>query len=157
MSWLHWSSKLAWVHSVIHERKTPLGQTKMAGAPYIVAPLLLPPGVKPMRGKALKDWRLELIFKPADLPTPQWRRHMRAIFGLPLCGVRRETPNPKNPLPQSVDGWWWHGGCWTSAELAMGIAEIPVSLGQHLGSQLSVWLESAAAGRPLERPIGAQP
>ena len=147
---LHWSEKVARVNAAISARKT-IGPTKLASVPYVVEPLLLAPRGIPLRGPAVKDWRIELLFKPADLPTPARRKRMREVFGEPVCGIRRETQNPNNPLARSVDGWWWHGGCWMSAELAEASLPPSFGLGPILGAQLSVWLESAAERAALVR------
>lgn len=63
---MHWSERLEKVRAAIAERAT-LGEIKLASLPYVVAPLLLRPREKPLRGKPVNDWRLELLYKPAAL------------------------------------------------------------------------------------------
>ncbi len=157
--------KRARVLAAITSRLAPFGRVRLAYAPMSVMVLLVPPKLKPLRGVAEKDWRLELLVAPNERPTPKWRRYMNDRFGVKLCGLYRTTPNPTNPLPVSVEGWWWHAGCWLSAQLANGVelgrSEKPVtpwSNAYHLeraritpteARRWSVWLEAKAAGIAL--------
>lgn len=143
------------VFNAISTRITPFGRVRAAWAQVTVLPLLVPPKLKPLRGQRANDWRLELLVAPTLIPTPQRRRYMIANFGRKLCGIYRETPNPNNPLPCSVEGWWWHAGVFTSCELAAGItfnAGTTARLSETECRRWSIWLEAKAAGIELGAP-----
>lgn len=160
------TAKLERVQKAQATRATPFGRIRLAWAPLTAIPLIVPPKVQPLRGKRVNDWRIELLLTPNEKPTPKWRRFMRDRFGQALCGLYRTTPNPFNPLPQSVEGWWWHGGVWTACELGdgirmgndfkdspIGLPRLSLSVSQLSpteGRRWAIWLEAKAAGVDLE-------
>lgn len=113
-----WQAKVEKVKTAIATRSHVSMLHRQSWSHTFVMPLLV--GVIP-KAKALrkhpKDALVEVLVRPSMLPTPRWRKWMHARFGPAICGPRRNTPNPNNPLAQSVDGWWWHGGFLLSGAL----------------------------------------